>query len=541
LLKWVRAAADNQGVGGRSAATARAAAGRIQFRMLTLAAGLLVVGTPAAHASFEDVARDDLELARERLATTAAAVPPGRYPAWTGPDGIWTTTGHKAWTSGFFPGTLWLAYGATGDAGLKAEAEKRLGGLETEKRDTSGNDQGFKILGSFGNAAQLTSVDAYRQVVVRAARSLASRFVPVVGATRSWGDRSSPEVRVIVDNLMNLELLFWASKHGGDPAWFAIARSHALRTMRDHMRSDGSTFHVVDYSPESGAVERKGTRQGHARDSTWSRGQAWAVYGFTMAYRETGDRRLLDAARRVADWFIDHLPADRVPHWDFDAPGIPNAPRDSSAAAIAASGLLELAALEPDPGRAAGYRAAAESIIASLSAAPYLAPEGTSQAILLHGTQDFPRGNFDTGLAFGDYYFVEALGRYLSPPRPPDEPTIDVRRLHGADGRRVEVAAGEPGRVEAVLLARRATAAKLDLDHLRSAVLGRGRADVRDSGEAQLTLRLTARAARRLPGARNLRATLCVVLETGGGQASATTVPLALQGRARRYAGRGPP
>lgn len=256
--------------------------------------------------------------------------------------------------------------------------------------------------------------------------------------------------------------------------------------------------------------------------------KAWAVNGFTMAYRETGDRRLLDAARRVSDWFIDHLPPDRVPYWDFDAPGIPDAPRDSSAAAIATSGLLELAALEPDPGRAAGYRGAAESIITSLSAAPYLAPEGASQAILLHGTQDFPRGNFDTGLAFGDYYFVEALGRYLAPPRPPDEPTIEVRRLPGADGRRVQVAAAEPGRVKAALLARPATARKLDLDNVRSAVLGRARADVGDAGEAELALRLTARAASRLRGARDPRATLCVVLEGGGGQASATTVPLAL-------------
>jgi unsaturated chondroitin disaccharide hydrolase len=528
LLKWVQAAADNQGVGGLSAVAARAAARRNRIRMLTLAAGVLIVGTPVAHASLENVVRDDLELARERLAATAAAVPPDRYPAWTGPDGMWTTTGSKAWTSGFFPGTLWLAYGATGDTGLRAEAEKRLGGLEAQKRDTSGNDQGFKILGSFGNAARLTGDDEYRRVVVRAARPLASRFVPVIGATRSWGGRSSPEVRVIVDNLMNLELLFWASKHGGDPAWFAIAQSHALRTMRDHVRSDGSTYHVVDYGPATGAVERKGTRQGRARDTTWSRGQAWAVYGFTMAYRETGDRRLLAAARRVSDWFLDHLPPDRVPYWDFDAPGIPDAPRDSSAAAIAASGLLELAALEPDSGRAAGYSGAAESIIASLSRPPYLAPEGASQAILLHGTQDFPRGNFDTGLAFGDYYFVEALGRYLSPPRPPDESTIEVRRLHGANGRRVEVAADEPGRVEAALLAGPATARKLDLDNLRSAVLGRGNANLGDAGEAELALRLTARAARRLRGARNFRATLCVVLETGRGQPSATTVPLAL-------------
>jgi unsaturated chondroitin disaccharide hydrolase len=491
---------------------------------IAIVAGLLVVGTPAARASFEDVVRDDLELARERLAATAAAVPPARYPASTGAGGEWTTTGPKAWTSGFFPGTLWLAYGATGDAALRAEAERRLSGLEAQKRDTSGNDQGFKILDSFGHAARLTGDDAHRRVVVRAARSLASRYVPVVGSTRSWGDRSSPEVRVIVDNLMNLELLFWASKHGGDPAWYAIARSHALRTMRDHVRSDGSAFHIVDYSPRTGAVERKGTRQGHARDSTWSRGQGWAVYGFTMAYRETGDRRLLEAARRVSDWFIDHLPPDRVPYWDFDAPGIPDAPRDSSAAAIAASGLLELAALEPQRGRAAGFRDAAEAIIASLSGAPYLAPEGASQAILLHGTQDFPRGNFDTGLAFGDYYFVEALGRYLSPPAVPGQPAVEVERPHGANSLRVEIAAEEPGRVEAALLATPASARKLDLSNLRSAVLARGSGRLEEPGKAALRLRLASGVKRDIRRG-HARALLSVVVRPTNGRGSAILVP----------------
>jgi hypothetical protein len=244
-----------------------------------------------------------------------------------------------------------------------------------------------------------------------------------------------------------------------------------------------------------------------------------------MAYRETADRRLLDAARRVSDWFIDHLPPDRVPYWDFDAPGIPDAPRDSSAAAIAASGLLELAALEPDPGGAAGYRDAAESIIESLSAAPYLAPERVSQAILLHGTQDYPRGNFDTGLAFGDYYFVEALGRFLSPPRAPDEPTIEVRRLHAANGRRVEVAADEPGRVKAALLAGRATARKLDLDNLRSAVLARGSARLEEPGKTVLRLRLASDVKRDIRNGGHARALLSVAVRPANGSGSATLMP----------------
>jgi unsaturated chondroitin disaccharide hydrolase len=383
------------------------------LRRAALAIAVIAVGieAPPARAEIDDTTRANLEFAQTRLAATAASVPHGRYPSHTGPHGDWRTTGPSEWTSGFFPGSLWLAYRSTGDPYWRSQAEPRQTRLWGQRRDKSGSDQGFKLLGSFGNAHLLTGEDRYRRAILRGAESLASRFSPVVGATRSWGDGSSPRFTVIVDNLMNLELLFWASKHGGDPALYEMAHSHALRTRRDHVRRDGSTFHVVDYDPRTGRVERKRTRQGHSRASTWSRGQAWAVYGFTMAYRETGDVRLLDAARRTADWFLAHLPPDRVPYWDFDAPAIPNAPRDSSAAAIAASALLELAALEPDAARVVRYRGNAESIMRALSRLKYLARGRPTEAILLHGTQDKPRGNYDTGLVFGDYYFVEALLR----------------------------------------------------------------------------------------------------------------------------------
>jgi unsaturated chondroitin disaccharide hydrolase len=495
--------------------------------VLIAVAGALTTGATAAHASLDDVVRDDLEFARRQLHATATTLPADRYPAHTHPNGGWTTTGPDAWTSGFFPGSLWLAYEANGDPFWRTQAAGRLAALEPEKRDTSGNDQGFKLLTSFGNAYRLTGNDAYRRVVVRGAESLASRYGPAVGATRSWGDRHSPRFTVIVDNLMNLELLLWASKHGGDPAWFGMALSHALRTLRTHVRGDGSTYHVVDFDPRTGAVKRKHTRQGHAARSTWSRGQAWAIHGFTMVYRETRDGRLLEAARHVAGWFIAHLPPDRVPYWDFDAPGIPNAPRDSSAAAIAASGLLELAILEPDPARADRYRGSAESIIAALSSEPYIARGDPTQAILMRGTQDRPRRNFDTGLSFGDYYFLEALMRYRTAPAPASAPELEVE-LTDEHPLRATVASDEAGLVRAALLARRPLARRLGLRSTDSAVLDRGRARLDGPGQAPMRLRLDPRLRRAIRGLHRAPALLSVVMSAADGRSAATAIPLDL-------------
>jgi unsaturated chondroitin disaccharide hydrolase len=237
----------------------------------------------------------------------------------------------------------------------------------------------------------------------------------VVGALRSWNSASS-EFKVIVDNMMNLELLLWASRHGGQQAWRDMAISHALVTARDHVRPDGSTYHLVVYDPATGAVKSRTTHQGHSATSTWSRGQAWAMHGFTMIYGETRDARFLDTARRVSDWFLGHLPADHVPYWDFDAPGTPAAPRDTSAAAIAASGLLELSELEPDTARAQRYAAGARAILTSLLSRAYLSEGTGSEAILLHGTSNWPAGSSDTGLIYGDYYLQEALLRLRRQP-----------------------------------------------------------------------------------------------------------------------------
>jgi unsaturated chondroitin disaccharide hydrolase len=209
---------------------------------------------------------------------------------------------------------------------------------------------------------------------------------------------------------MNLELLLWASKHGGPASLRTEALSHARNLQRDHVRADGSTFHAVWYNPTTGAVLKKDTIQGLNANSTWSRGQAWAIHGFAMLYGETGDPSFLATARSTADWYLAHLPADKVPYWDFSVTD-PNEPRDSSAAAIAASGLLELAHLEPDAARANTYLVAAQASLTSLSSGAYRSDGTTNQAILLHGTRYRTQNDYDTGLIFGDYFFVEAILR----------------------------------------------------------------------------------------------------------------------------------
>jgi unsaturated chondroitin disaccharide hydrolase len=364
---------------------------------------------PVSEEPFDDLVRSDLRFARQQLRSTAAFVQTGSYPFLTRSSGDWSGKGPSWWTSGFYPGSLWLVYGHTRNPYWRAEAQRLQAGLESQKNNDSTHDVGFIVFNSFGNGYKATGDASYRKVVLRAAASLASRYSPKVGAIRSWGDSSSHNFTVIIDNMMNLELLFWASRHGGKRAWYRLAVKHAERTMRDHVRPDGSTYHVVDYNPDTGAVRRKRTAQGYRAGSTWSRGQAWALYGFAMTYRETGDARFLQTARKAADWFLDHLPPDKIPLWDFSAQG--SQPRDSSAAAIAASGLLELSTREPQRGRGRRYRSAARSIIRSLSSRAYLARGTPSQSILLHGTANKPSGESNSGLIFGDYYFVEALLR----------------------------------------------------------------------------------------------------------------------------------
>ncbi len=327
------------------------------------------------------------------------------------PNGRWNGVAATNWASGFYAGCLWLTADRTGSDLWARRAAVQTEDLASMQFHTGDHDVGFRIWNSFGQGYRLTGDPAYHSVLLNAAQSLATRYDGTVGCTRSW-DFGPWQYPVIIDNLMNLELLFWAAQNGGDPTWQSMAHSHALRSLQEHVRPDGSTYHVVDFDPSTGNVLWKGTYQGHADTSTWARGQAWAVYGLTMSYRYTGDPALLDGAQRVADFFVDHLPEDGVPYWDFQAPGLPNAARDSSAAAIAAAGLLELATHTPTPIDQVRYRLAAIRILKSLASDAYLAAGTPSHALLLHGVGHHPAGNeIDVSLIYGDYYFLEALSR----------------------------------------------------------------------------------------------------------------------------------
>jgi unsaturated chondroitin disaccharide hydrolase len=330
----------------------------------------------------------------------------------------WTSIGPNNWEGGFYPGALWQIYEATGDSAWESRARAWTAGLADRQFDTSTHDLGFVIGNSFGQGFRLTGDAAYRDVVLNAARSLSSRFDSDVGAIRSWNGGS---FQVIIDNLMNLELLFLAAKHGGTTArgggsqeLYDMAVSHAAKTLANHVRAGGSTFHVVDYSATTGAVRRKYTAQGKSDSSTWARGQAWAVYGFTMVYRETGNPLFLDAARRTADYFLEKLPDDYVPMADFQSTYTDLAHKDSSAAAIAASGLLELSQLETDPARGQRYRAGATNILDSLVSPTYFSSNSSNAGLLMHGARAYPGEN--RSYMFGDYYFLEALRRYWQLP-----------------------------------------------------------------------------------------------------------------------------
>jgi unsaturated chondroitin disaccharide hydrolase len=335
-----------------------------------------------------------------------------RYPRSSAMDGRWNCVPPSDWTSGFFPGCLWLMFEQTGEEPFREAAERWTAGLEEQKFNNGTHDLGFMITCSFGNGYRLTRKAEDREVLLQAARTLATRFNPKVGCIKSWDWNPRWQFPVIVDNMMNLELLFWASKNGGGDSLRDMAIRHALTTRAHHFRNDGGTYHVVNFDTATGAVLKKLTHQGYADESVWARGQAWALYGFTMAYRETGDARFLETAERAARYFLQHLPPDGVPYWDFLAPGIPEEERDVSAAAIAASALIELSGLTRSPEAREQFLSSGRVILHSLCAAPYLAEGTRSAGILNHAVGNRP-GNGEVGvsLIYADYYFLEALSR----------------------------------------------------------------------------------------------------------------------------------
>ena len=321
--------------------------------------------------------------------------------------------GAKNWVSGFYPGTLFYLYEGTKDKALYEAGLAKLPLMEPIKTLDS-HDIGFMMFDSFGIANRIKPSDEYKEILLTSAKSLTKRFNPIVGCTMSWGSKEG-EFRVIIDNMMNLELLMWASKVSGDPSYAKIAVSHANTTMKNHFRPDYSSYHLVNYNPATGGIIKKQTVQGYADESAWARGQSWGLYGYTMMYRETKDPKYLDQAKHIAGFILSHpnLPKDKVPYWDYNAPDQPNAYRDSSAGAIYASALIELAGYV-DAMTAKKYIESAETVIRTLSSDKFKAGPGENGGFILkHGVGHLPKGAMiDVPLTYGDYYFVEAMLRY---------------------------------------------------------------------------------------------------------------------------------
>jgi len=339
-------------------------------------------------------------------------VPDGRFPKTFEHDSL-ETSGPGWWCSGFYPGNLLYIFEATKDSTLYYEALRKLNDLQPEQFNKTTYDLGFMMYCSFGNAYKIDSNEQYKSILINSAKSLASRFNPVVGCIKSW-DSKPGDFLVIIDNMMNLELLFWATRTTGDSSFYKIAVTHANTTMKNHFRPDYSSYHVVNYNPVTGAVQQKKTAQGAADSSAWARGQAWGLYGFTVMYRETKDKKYLDQANHIADFILNnpHLPKDKIPYWDFDAPNIPHALRDASAAAIIASALLELS--KYNKAKSESYIKVATRIIRNLSSPEYKAAVGTNGGFVLkHSVGSLPgHSEVDVPLTYADYYFFEAMKRY---------------------------------------------------------------------------------------------------------------------------------
>ena len=319
------------------------------------------------------------------------------------------------WCSGFYPGVLLYLYEQNKDEVLYKESMRILELLKKEQFNTNTHDLGFMMYCSFGNANRLAASPAYKEILLNSAKSLSTRFNPTVGCIKSWDSKNPDDFLVIIDNMMNLELLFWATKVSGDSSFYKIAVTHANTTMRNHFRQDYSSYHVLNYNAATGAVQQKKTAQGFADESAWARGQAWGLYGYTVVYRETKDKKYLEQANHIAQFILNNpnLPADKIPYWDFNATGIPNVLRDASAAAITASALLELSGYA-DATNGKAYFKAAETMLQSLSTSTYKAAVGTNGGFIIqHCVGHLPaKSEVDVPLTYADYYFVEAMKRY---------------------------------------------------------------------------------------------------------------------------------
>lgn len=388
------------------------------FSML-LAASTLTL-TSFAQQQPADTSLDWFKNARKtidyQLNKAASTYKPGLNPRSINPDGKVRLAPYKDWTTGFFPGSLWYGYELTGDKKLAEKARKFTLALDSVRYLTDTHDVGFMLYCSYGNAFRITGDKSYLPALADGAKNLAARFSPQVGVIRSW-DFGKWKYPVIIDNMMNLEYLYWAGGEFNKPSYAKAASTHALTTMKNHYRADNSSYHVVDYDPATGKVLRKATHQGLTDESAWARGQAWGLYGYTMCYANTKNPEFLAQAERIASFIMNHpsIPKDKIPVWDFDVHNaqdvLETAPRDASAAAIIASALLDLSVQSKDGQKYFSY---AEDILKSLSSDVYLAKPGqNSYFILKHSVGAFLyNSEIDTAIDYADYYYLEALKRY---------------------------------------------------------------------------------------------------------------------------------
>lgn len=326
----------------------------------------------------------------------------------------WHFTRPGSWTSGFWPGILWYIYEYTSDEKWRVEADSFTRSIiPSAIGKARSHDVGFLAYCSIGNGYRLTKSQEYKDALLQAADSVSVLYNPNVETFLSWPNmvqRMDWPHNTIIDNMMNMELLFWAAKNGGGRHLYDIAYKHTETTMNNHFRPDGSCYHVIVYDNLTGRFIKGVTHQGYDDSSMWARGQAWAIYGFTMAYRETKDLRFLKTAQTAVDIYLKRLPEDMVPYWDFDAPNIPDEPKDASAAAIVASALLEMSVLT-EGGKSNKYRSAAEKMIISLSSVDYQSRDINS-SFLLHSTGHLPNGyEIDASIIYSDYYYIESLIR----------------------------------------------------------------------------------------------------------------------------------
>lgn len=377
----------------------------------------------------EEIERDTLDVKIDSTFQTAVKqyrylsnqVTLGEYPKtfYKDKEGL-ETSNSGWWCSGFFPGTLFYLDEAVGAQDLKEEGVAILEDLKKEQFNTSTHDLGFMMYCSFGNAKRLAPKKEYEEILMNSAKSLSTRYNDTVQAIRSWNSApwnkaGEDDLVVIIDNMMNLELLFWATKHSGDSTYYDIAVNHANTTIENHFRKDYSSYHEVIYDELIGKAKLKITNQGAADSSAWARGQAWGLYGYVVMYRETKDKKYLEQAKNIANFLLNHpnLPKDKIPYWDFNAPKIPNALRDSSAGAIIASALIELSTYTTGE-ISSKYLNDAKVMLESLLSSEYIAEVETNGGFILkHGVGNMPNNTeVDTPLSYGDYYLIEAMLRY---------------------------------------------------------------------------------------------------------------------------------